>query len=108
MDSINDYIFDGDYILLGEDGTVRTDKGYPVLQYATGKFWVNNHTHVIKAKSPYNNFFLWNYLSKKNIDEITTGAVQPKINQGNLKALDFPKFPEDLVSLSGMVETPRL
>jgi type I restriction enzyme S subunit len=97
MDYINDYIFDGDYILLGEDGTVRTDKGYPVLQYANGKFWVNNHTHVIKAKSPYNNFFLWNYLSKKNIDEIITGAVQPKINQGNLKALDFPKFPEDLV-----------
>jgi type I restriction enzyme S subunit len=98
VDYINDYIFDGDYILLGEDGTVRTDEGYPVLQYATGKFWVNNHTHVIKAKPPYKNFFLWNYLSKKNIDEIITGAVQPKINQGNLKALDFPKFPEDLVT----------
>ena len=97
MDYINDYIFDGDYILLGEDGTVRTDKGHPVLQYATGKFWVNNHTHVIKAKPPYNNFFLWNYLNKTNIDEIITGAVQPKINQGNLKALNFPKFPKDLV-----------
>ena len=97
MDHINEFIFDGDYILLGEDGTVRTNEGYPVLQYATGKFWVNNHTHVIKAKPPYNNFFLWNYLSKKNIDEIITGAVQPKINQGNLKALDFPKFPTDLV-----------
>jgi len=98
MDYINDYIFDGDYILLGEDGTVRTNEGYPILQYATGKFWVNNHTHVIKAKPPYNNFFLWNYLSKKNIDEIITGAVQPKINQGNLKVLDFPKFPEALVA----------
>ena len=97
MDYINDYIFDGDYILLGEDGTVRTDEGYPILQYATGKFWVNNHTHVLKAKPPYNNFFLWNYLAKKNIDEIVTGAVQPKINQGNLKSLDFPKFPEQLV-----------
>jgi type I restriction enzyme S subunit len=97
MDYINDYIFDGEYILLGEDGTVRTDDGYPVLQYATGKFWVNNHTHILKAKPPYNNFFLWNYLSKKNIDEIVTGAVQPKINQGNLKSLDFPKYPEELV-----------
>jgi len=54
MDYINDYIFDGDYILLGEDGTVRTDEGYPILQYANGKFWANNHTHVIKAKPPYN------------------------------------------------------
>ena len=97
MDYINDYIFDGDYILLGEDGTVRTDEGYPVLQYATGKFWVNNHTHVFQAKPPYNNFFIWNYLIKKNIDEIVTGAVQPKINQTNLKALEFPKFPVDLV-----------
>ena len=89
MDHINDYIFDGEYILIAEDGTVRTDEGFPVLQYATGKFWVNNHTHVIKAKAPYTDFFLLNYLSKKNIDEIVTGAVQPKINQTNLKSLDF-------------------
>jgi type I restriction enzyme S subunit len=101
MDYINDYIFDGEYILLGEDGTVRTDEGYPILQYATGKFWVNNHTHVIKAKAPYNNFFIWNYLSKTNIDHIVTGAVQPKINQGNLKKLDFPKYPKDLVAEFG-------
>jgi type I restriction enzyme S subunit len=98
MDYVNDYIFDGDYILLGEDGTVRTNEGYPVLQYATGKFWVNNHTHIFKAKAPYNNFFIWNFLSKKNIDRIITGAVQPKINQTNLKSLEFPDFPEDLVN----------
>ncbi len=98
MDYINDYIFDGEYILLGEDGTVRTEEGYPVLQYATGKFWVNNHAHVLRSKEPYSNFFLWNYLSKKNIDEIVTGAVQPKINQGNLKSLGFPHFPENLVN----------
>jgi len=97
MDYSNDFIFDGEYILMGEDGTVRTDEGYPILQYATGKFWVNNHTHVLKAKYPYNNFFIWNYLRKKNIDEIVTGAVQPKINQANLKSIDFPKYPENLV-----------
>ena len=78
MDYINNYIFDGEYILLGEDGTVRTNEGYPILQYATGKFWVNNHVHVIQAKSPYNNFFLWCYLSKKNIDK-----TQPKTNQNS-------------------------
>lgn len=106
MDYINDYIFDGEYILLGEDGTVRTDEGYPVLQYATGKFWVNNHTHVLKAKSPYNNFFIWNYLKKKNIDEIVTGAVQPKINQANLKSIDFPKYPENLVNEFNKISEP--
>ncbi len=97
MDYVNDWIFDGEYILLGEDGTVRTNDGYPVLQYATGKFWVNNHTHILQAKQPYNNFFIWNYLSKKNIDRIVTGAVQPKINQTNLKSLDFPLYPLKLV-----------
>ena len=98
MDYVNDYIFDGEFILLGEDGTVRTDEGYPVLQYATGKFWVNNHTHILKAKPPYNNFFIWNFLSKKNIDRIVTGAVQPKINQTNLKSLEFPVYPKELVN----------
>jgi type I restriction enzyme S subunit len=98
MDYVNDYIFDGEYILIGEDGTVRTSEGYPVLQYATGKFWVNNHTHVIRAKAPYNNYFIWNYLSKKNIDRIVTGAVQPKINQTNLKSLEFPVVPDYLLN----------
>jgi len=98
MDYVNDYIFDGEFILLGEDGTVRTDEGYPVMQYATGKFWVNNHTHIFQAKAPFNNFLIWNYLIKKNIDEIVTGAVQPKINQTNLKSIDFPKYPETLVN----------
>ncbi len=98
MDYVNDYIFDGEYILLGEDGTVRTTEGYPILQYATGRFWVNNHTHIFRAKEPYNNFFIWNYLSKKNIDQIVTGAVQPKINQTNLKALEFPVVPSDLLA----------
>jgi len=97
MDYVNDYIFDGEYILIGEDGTVRTDCGYPILQYATGKFWVNNHTHVLQAKEPYSNYFIWNYLLEKNIDEIVTGAVQPKINQTNLKSLDFPKYSLDKV-----------
>jgi len=58
MDYVNQYIFDGEYLLLGEDGTVETDGGYPVLQLATGKFWVNNHTHVLRAKKPFSNFLL--------------------------------------------------
>ncbi len=97
MDYVNDFIFDGEYILFAEDGTVKTDEGYPVLQYATGQFWVNNHTHILRAKKPYSNFFIWCYLVKKNIEKYITGAVQPKINQSNLKSIDFPKFPGDLV-----------
>lgn len=97
MDYINEYIFDGDYLLIAEDGTVRNELGFPILQRTNGKFWVNNHTHIIQAKQPYTNDFIYIYLLKKNIDEIITGAVQPKISQGNLKKLQFFKYPHSLV-----------
>ena len=98
IDYINDFIFDGEYLLISEDGANLTVRKYPIAFIADGKFWVNNHTHVLRAKPPYNNFFIWNYLSKKNIDRIVTGAVQPKINQTNLKSLEFPVYPKELVS----------
>ena len=97
MDYVNDYIFEGEYILMAEDGTVKSDEGYPVLQYATGKFWTNNHTHVLKAKKPYQNFFIWHFLLKLNIENCITGAVQPKINQENLNSIEFPKYPIELI-----------
>ena len=53
MDYVNDYLFDGVRLLLGEDGTVSTDGGYPMLQYVWGKYWVNNHAHVIRSSSTY-------------------------------------------------------
>ncbi|MBR6659136.1 MAG: restriction endonuclease subunit S [Paludibacteraceae bacterium] len=97
MDYIDSYLFDGEFILMGEDGTVKTDDGYPILQYVSGKFWPNNHAHVLKAKPPYNNCFIWNYLKTTNIEYIVTGAVQPKINQANLLSLPFYKYPYDLL-----------
>lgn len=94
---VNNFIFNGDYLLFAEDGTVRTDSGTPVLQRAYGKFWVNNHTHVITANYPYNNDFLYIFLLRKNIDELITGAVQPKISQSNLRKLPIPHYPIELV-----------
>ena len=97
MDYVNDYIFDGEYILMGEDGTVQTEDGYPILQLPTGKFWVNNHAHILQAKEPYSNFFMYIFLKRTNIAHIVTGAVQPKINQENLKSVEFPIPPEEKV-----------
>ena len=97
MDYVNDYIFDGEYVLMAEDGTVKTDQGYPILQYASSKFWVNNHTHILKAKKPYENIFLWHFLLRLNIERYITGAVQPKINQANLMSIKFPKYPAELI-----------
>ena len=91
MDYIDDYIFDGDYILLGEDGSVVTEKGTPVLQYVWGKFWVNNHAHVLKGKNCFNENSLYVLLKNTNITEIITGGVQMKINQGNLNSVKILK-----------------
>ena len=88
MDYIDDYIFDGTYILVAEDGSVIDEKGYPVLQYVWGKFWVNNHAHILKGKG-ISNEFLYMLLKNKNIQHIVTGAVQPKINQTNMNSLKF-------------------
>ena len=51
MDLVDNYIFDGKYLLLGEDGTVVDDAGYPILQYVWGQFWVNNHAHILTGIS---------------------------------------------------------
>lgn len=84
MDYVDRYLFDGIYLLLGEDGTVVNDKGFPVLQYVEGKFWVNNHSHVITGKKGFTVELLYLLLSLTNVKSIVTGAVQPKISQANL------------------------
>jgi len=84
---IDEYLFDGVYLLLGEDGTVVTANGTPLLQYVWGKFWVNNHAHVLKGKSPFSTEFLYFWFRQTNVTSIITGAVQPKINQQNLNSI---------------------
>lgn len=88
MDYVDNYIFDGIYLLLGEDGTVIDDLGFPILQYVWGKFWVNNHAHIMTGKNGYNVESLYLFFKQKNIKSIVTGAVQAKISQTNLKNLD--------------------
>ena len=85
MDYVDNYIFDGKYLLLGEDGTVIDKNGYPILQYVEGKFWVNNHAHIITGKLGYTVEILYLLFKKTNVKHIVTGAVQPKISQANLK-----------------------
>lgn len=84
MDYVDRYLFDGIYLLLGEDGTVVDSKGFPILQYVEGKFWVNNHAHIITGKSGFTVETLYLLFSLTNVQSIVTGAVQPKISQANL------------------------
>lgn len=84
MDYVDRYLFDGIYLLLGEDGTVVDDKGFPILQYIEGKFWVNNHAHIITGKNGFTVELLYLLFSLTSVKAIVTGAVQPKISQANL------------------------
>ena len=97
MDYVEDFIFDGTYILLGEDGTVETENGYPVLQYVYGKFWVNNHAHILKGKNGFDENSLFVLLNNTNISNIITGGVQAKISQTNLKTVKISIPPQYLI-----------
>ena len=87
MDYVDDYIFDGVYVLIGEDGSVKKPEGTPFLQYVSGKIWVNNHAHVIQGKRLVTSEYIYLFLSGFNIGPFITGAVQPKLNQKNLKLI---------------------
>ncbi|MFW0895208.1 restriction endonuclease subunit S [Gardnerella sp. Marseille-Q9179] len=87
MDYVDRYLFDGIYLLLGEDGTVVDNNGFPILQYVEGKFWVNNHAHIITGKNGFTVETLYLLFSLTNVKSIITGAVQPKISQTNLSKM---------------------
>lgn len=98
MDYVNDYIFEGIYLLLGEDGTVVDNLGFPILQYVYGKFWVNNHAHVITGKEGFSVENLYLFFSLTNIKSVVTGAVQQKISQQNLKKIPVIIPSKDVLS----------
>ena len=84
MDYVNDYIFDGDYILLAEDGSTSDAKGFPIVQYIWGKNWVNNHAHIILPKNERHTMFSYQMLRSIPAKQIETGSIQKKISQENL------------------------
>ncbi len=94
LDYVDDYIFDGEYVLLGEDGTVMTNKGGAVLQYIWGKNWVNNHAHVLQGNTVSTEYLLF-ALRSVNVSTLVTGAVQPKINQENMNKIKLSIGPNN-------------
>lgn len=97
LDFVNNYLFDGTYLLLGEDGTVITKDGSPVLQYVTGRFWVNNHAHVLTGKAPYTTEYVYMMFYMMKISDVVTGVAQPKISQGRLSAKEVLIPTEEVV-----------
>ncbi len=97
LDYIDEFKFDGEFILLAEDGTVKTERDTPYLQFVEGKFWVSNHAHVLTGNGEYSNEFLYLCLNNKNVVPIITGAVQLKINKQNLESLEFLVPPKEIL-----------
>ena len=97
MDYVNDYLFDGKYLLLAEDGSVIKGDNTPYLQYVWGKFWVNNHAHILQAKYPFTVEYLYLLLSQSDVQSLVSGAVQLKINQKAMNSFRVKLPPNELV-----------
>ncbi len=87
MDYVDNYIFDGVYTLIGEDGSVIKEDGLPYMQYVWGKLWVNNHAHIFQGKNGFSTEMLHVMLSITNIRHLVTGAVQAKLSQANMQKI---------------------
>ncbi|MDZ4401113.1 restriction endonuclease subunit S [Prosthecobacter sp.] len=94
IDHIDGYIFDGRYILVAEDGENLNSKKLPLALFADGKFWVNNHAHILRGKPGVaDDTFLLACLNNADIKPYVTGAAQPKLSQGNLRQIEIPLPP---------------
>lgn len=89
VDYIDDYIFDGTFVLISEDGENLRTRKTPIAFKASGKFWVNNHAHIIKCNSDHLNDLVIYYLKNTDLNEFISGAVQPKLNKANLTSIPF-------------------
>ena len=103
QDYVESYIFDGEFLLLGEDGSVINPDGSPIMNWAKGKIWVNNHAHVLSEKD--NSVLLkyvYYYLQTVNISSLVKG-IPPKLNQQNLRNINIlvpeKKIQEEIICL---------
>ena len=96
MGYVNRPIFDGNYVLLAEDGSVMDEDGHPILQRVTGQVWVNNHAHVLEPIKNHSCKLLMMFLKDVNVPMIKTGSIQMKINQENMNGITVPNIPEDI------------
>jgi type I restriction enzyme, S subunit len=94
IDHIDGYMFDGRYILVAEDGENLNSRNLPLALFADGKFWVNNHAHVLRAKPEVaDDVFLLAWLNQADIKPYVTGAAQPKLSQSNMRLIEIPLPP---------------
>lgn len=90
VDYVKDYIFDGDYLLVSEDGANLLTRNTPIAFSITGKAWVNNHAHILKFDTYATRRYVEIYLNSIDLSYYITGGAQPKLNQQNLNKISIP------------------
>ena len=90
VDYVKDYIFDGDYLLVSEDGANLLARSTPIAFSISGKNWVNNHAHVLKFGCYETRRFVEFYLNSIDLTPYISGGAQPKLNQKNLNRIEIP------------------
>ena len=97
MDYVNEFIFDGDYVLMAEDGSIMKVDNTPILQRITGKTWVNNHAHILEPKKGYSCAVLMQLLKDIYVPSLKTGSIQAKITQEKMNSIKIIDIPSDLL-----------
>ena len=90
VDYVKDYIFDGDHLLVSEDGANLLARSTPIAFSISGKNWVNNHAHVLKFDCYETRRFVEFYLNSIDLALYISGGAQPKLNQKNLNRIEIP------------------
>lgn len=95
IDYVDDYLFEGKYLLIAEDGENLRSRKLPIATIVEGKFWVNNHAHIVTSNELSNLEFLCFWLNSNDISEYITGSAQPKLNQSNMNIIPLPDFSKE-------------
>ncbi len=87
VDHVDKYLFDGEYLLVAEDGENLRSRQTPIAFIARGKFWVNNHAHIVRGNQFADTRYLCYVLSQTDVSGYLTGSTMPKLTQGNLNRI---------------------
>lgn len=89
VDYVDRYLFDGDYLLVAEDGENLKSQNSNVCNYVSGKFWVNNHAHILQSKGENSLKYIYYLLNLRDFRPYVTGSAQPKLTQDNLNKMEL-------------------
>jgi Restriction endonuclease S subunits len=100
IDQIDNYLFEGDLLLIGEDGANLVNRSTPIAFIAHGRYWVNNHAHVIDSLNETMLKYLCTYINSIDLKPYVTGTAQPKMNQTKMNSI--------IVALPPLAEQQRI